>query len=348
MKKNLLIYLTFIGLAGFFTACEKDGELVTMSSNPTAPELTTIPDLTLQRSNGNKILEFVGTPVNPGFQASATYYLEAAASGSGFADPLTIWSGVQCSSMKITVSDLNGILLKKFPADAATALDFRLRAVLVVDAGTGAPGTGTKPFAYTSATKPVTATIYGLPRLDLIGSGKDQKIESALGDGKYTGLVKFDATKPFTLKDPDTGNTWGGSAGKLAAGGSAITPPGNGWYRLNADINALSFEASEYKIGLVGSATPNGWNSPDQKMEYDPATGSWSITIDLVDGEIKFRLNDGWAWNLGFRSGGTDPADLYHDGANIPVSAGNYTITLRITQPNGPNEAGSCTIKKNN
>lgn len=348
MKKNLLIYLTFIGLTALFTACEKDGEMVTMLSNPVAPTLTTVPDLTLQRPNGTQVLEFVGTPVDPGFQASATYYLEACAAGTAFADPVTLWSGTQCKSMKITVSDLNGILIKKFPADASTPLDLRLRAVLVVDAGTGAPGTGTNPFSYTSAAKGATVALYGLPRLDLVNSGMTQKIESALGDGKYTGLVKLSTAQPFTLTNPDAGTNYGGAGGVLAVNGAAIVPPANGWHRMNVDVNALTFDISSYMIGLVGSATPNGWDSPDQKMDYNPATGSWSITLNLVDGEIKFRLNDAWAWNLGYRPGGTDPTDLFHNGDNIAVTAGNYTITLTITQPNGPNEAGSCTIVKNN
>jgi hypothetical protein len=265
MKKNLLIYLTFIVLAVFLAGCEKDGEMITMLSNPVAPTLTTVPDLTLQRTSGNDVLEFVGTAVDPGFAASATYYLEACAAGTDFAEPVTVWSGTQSKSMKMTVSDLNGILLKKFPADASSSIDFRLRAVLVVDAGTGAPGTGTNPFSYKSAVKNANVTLYGLPRLN-----------------------------------------------------------------------------------LVGSATPNGWDSPDQKMDYDPATGIWSITLNLVEGEIKFRLNDAWAWNMGYRPGGTDLTDLFHNGDNIKVTAGNYTISLTITQPNGPNEAGSCTVVKNN
>ncbi|MFN2314604.1 MAG: SusE domain-containing protein [Bacteroidales bacterium] len=348
MKKNLLIYLTFIGLAVLLAGCEKDGEMITMVSNPVAPTLTTIPDLTLQRTNGNSVLEFVGTPVDPGFTASATYYLEAGAAGTDFADPVTVWSGTQSKSMKMTVSDLNGILLKKFPADASTSIDFRLRAVLVVDAGTGAPGTGTSPFSYKSAVKNANVTLYGLPRLDLVGSGMDQKIESALGDGKYTGLVKLNTANPFTLNDPDAGTNYGGAAGALSVSGPAIVPERTGWERLTVDVNALTYEMSEYRIGLVGSATPNGWDSPDQPMDYNPATGTWSITLDLVDGEFKFRLNNAWAWNIGYRPGGTDLTDLFHNGDNIKVTAGNYTITLTITQPNGPNEAGSATIVKNN
>ncbi|MFZ2341341.1 MAG: SusE domain-containing protein [Bacteroidales bacterium] len=349
MKKNLFIYLTIIGLAVIFTSCEKDGELVTMSSNPVAPTLTTVPNLTLLRTNGTQVLEFAGTPVDPGFQASATYTLEACAKGTNFADPVLIWSGTQCESIKITVSDLNGALIKKFPADALSDVDFRLRAVLVVDAGTGAPGTGTNPFSYSSAAVGSAVTLYGLPRLELIGSGRDQKIESALGDGKYTGLVKFNTANPYTLRDPDAGITYGATGGALAVNGAAIAAPANGWYRLDVDVNALTYATSAYEIGLVGSATPNGWDSPDTKMDYDPATGTWSITIDLIAGEIKFRLNDGWAWNLGYNKNNTGNLnDLFHDGNNIAVTPGNYTITLTITQPNGPTEAGSCTIVKNN
>ncbi len=349
MKKNLLIYLTFTVLAVFLAGCEKDGEMITMVSNPVAPTLTTIPDLTLQRANGNSMLEFVGTPVDPGFQASATYFIDAAAAGTAFADPVTIWTGNQCKSMKLTVSDLNGALIRKFPTDATTSLDFRLRATLVVDAGTGAPGTGSNPFTYASALKNASATLYGLPRLDLVGSGLEQKIESALGDGKFTGLVKLNTANAFTLNDPDAGANYGGATGVLSVNGPAIVPERTGWERMTVDVDALTYEISEYRIGLVGSATPNGWDSPDQPMEYDPATGTWSITVTLVDGEIKFRLNNGWAWNLGYNKSNTGNLnDLFHDGDNIVMTAGNYTITLTITQPNGPNEAGSCTIVKNN
>jgi hypothetical protein len=177
----------------------------------------------------------------------------------------------------------------------------------------------------------------------------DQKIESALGDGKYTGLVKFNTANSFTLNNPDAGTTYGGAGGVLTVNGAAIVPSANGWHRLNVDVNAGTYEISAYMIGLVGSATPNGWDSPDQKMDYNPATGTWSITLNLVDGEFKFRLNDGWAWNIGYNKNNTGNLnDLFHDGNNIAATAGNYTITLTITQPNGPTEAGSCTVVKNN
>lgn len=302
---------------------------------PAVPTIQTLPDLTLQRTHGNDTLVFVGTPVNPGFKASANYFLEACATGNMFNDPILIASGVQDTLLKITVSNLNGLLLKKFPADVASSVDLRIRSIMSVDAGTGA-----EPKIYTSPTSTVSITIYGLPRLDLLNSGVAQKIESALGNGIYKGYVKLDATKPFKLKNPDTNTEYGVTAGKLATTSSTgLSVGSNGWYLLNANTNvsSLTYSMEPYFIGLIGSATPNGWDS-DQKMAYDAVSGAWKITLNLVAGEIKFRLNDGWAWNLG----GT-PDNLTQGGSNLVVTAGNYTIALTII--NGT--TGTCKIVKN-
>jgi len=343
MKSKLIIYLAFLGLAALFTSCEKDGDKVVMLTDPVAPVLQALPDLTLERVNGSDTLLFTGTPVDPGFQASATYFLEACATGNNFEDAVILYSGVKPDNIRITVSDLNGMLLKKFPADQASSVDFRMRAVLVVDAGTGAVGTSADPLEYSSEVKTANVTLYGLPRLDLINSGMNQKVESALGDGKYFGFVKLDVSMPFTLKDPDANITYGVSGTGLGVNGTPITPPANGWFKMNVNTQALTYSLDPYMIGLVGSATPNGWNTPDQKMDYNPANGSWSITLDLVVGEIKFRLNDGWAWNLG----GT-PDNLVHNGANVPIAeAGNYTITMTITNETQGSETGTCVIVKN-
>jgi hypothetical protein len=335
---NTLKYILFLGIFGLLFSCEKDETRVVMLDSPVAPTLVTIPEMTMKRVDGTKTVEFTGTPVDPGFAASASYFLEAAKAGTNFADPVILYSGTQNKSIKLTVADLNGLLLKKFDADVATSVDFRMRSQLVVDAGTTAPGTSTKPFVYSSAAKTVNVTPYGLPRLDLVNSGLTQKVESALGDGKYYGFVKFDATKPFTLKDPDANIVYGANGAALAVNGAAIKITDSGWYKFNVDTKALTYKTEAYMIGLIGSATANGWNSPDQKMDYDAKTDTWKITATLIDGEIKFRKNDGWAWNLG----GTKD-NLTQGGANLPVTAGNYTITLSIIN----DATGTCTIVKN-
>src|SRR5690606_23603243 len=83
--------------------------------------------------------------------------------------------------------------------------------------------------------------------------------------------------------------------------------------------------------GLIGSATPGGWDT-DTDMVFDPATGLWSVTLDLIGGmEIKFRANDAWDWN-----NGDDESDgsLEVGAANILIAdGGNYTVILDLTTP---------------
>jgi hypothetical protein len=336
--KKLIFYITILGL--LLNSCKKDETKVVMLTNPISPTITTLPDLTLQRVHWTDTLKFVGTAVNPGFHASATYFLEACPTGDNFKDSIQVMSAIQDTSLRISVNDLNAILLKILSADQVSSADFRIRSVLSVDAGTGA-----KPMIYSS--DPVTAnvTVYGLPRLDLINSGITQKIESPLADGKYTGFVKLDATKSFTLKDPDANITYGSNGTALAVNGTAFSVAANGWYQLKADTKALTYTNKAYMIGLIGDATPNGWNSPDSKMDYDSKSQTWVITLTLVDGTVKFRMNDAWdqGINLGIGTGYSID-NLYNSSssANIPITAGNYTVRLYITTT-----PYKCTFTKN-
>jgi hypothetical protein len=336
MKK--LIYITFIGLLGLLYSCEKDGDQIFILENPVAPTIVSMPDLTLERNNGTDILEFVGTPVDPGFVASTKYFLEACTSGDNFNDVIIIKSNIEGTSFKVAESDLNGMLLKKFPANETSSVDFRIRSSLVVDAGTGAPGAADDSFDYNSETQTENVTLYGLPRLDIINSGIDQKIESALGNGEYFGYIKLEENTPFSLLDPDNSVTYGGEDGILSEDGAAINPVSTGWHQLSANLNDLTYELLDFRIGLIGDATPNGWDAPDQKMEYNPQTGIWSITLDLVSGTCKFRVNDDWSGSINLGLGDDDNPqytldNLWNNSSskNIPIdAAGNYTITLSI------------------
>lgn len=78
--------------------------------------------------------------------------------------------------------------------------------------------------------------------------------------------------------------------------------------------------------GLIGSATPNGWDDPDTNLEYDLATKTYSYTGPLKVGDYKFRLDDKWDTNYGDDG---NNLSLEAGGANIPVTvAGDYTIIV--------------------
>ncbi len=347
MKKNIFIIIALIGFIGLFSNCEKEGTELTMKESVTAPVLQLPADLALARDNGTNVLTFAGTPVDPGFAASATYYLEACPAGDGFENITELYNGATCTAIEFTVNELNQKLLDAFPEDATSSVDFRLRSILTVDAGTGAPGTGSAPFEYTSTTQTSNVTLYGLLRLDLIGSGMTQKIVSPGSDGKYEGLVKLDPAQAFTLLDPETTTSYGGAGGTLEEDGAGISVNNAGWHMLSADIIGLTFDPVEYFIAIVGDAT-GSWDD-DQDMDYDPETKRWFITIDLEGGKyIKFRRNDGWSWNMGLADGeeGGLSGDLQQGGVgnDIPIAeSGNYTVYFTILS----DDAGTYEIVKN-
>ncbi len=350
MRNKVIKYFGIVGLLALFAGCEKDGEQVKMLAEPIPPTIVSMPEMKFFRTGDpNQVVEIRCTPVDPGFKASATYFLEIAASGESFANPILLYSGAQDTLISFKVSELNAKLLSVFDGDVETNAEVRVRAILTVDAGTGAPGTGANAFEYTSASSATVVRPYGLPRLDLVGTTYTNWIESPNADGIYSGFVKLSSTEPFTLKNPDDNKVYAlNSAGTAIEenGTTSLVSTDNGWYKLTINLNNGTFAIDAHMYGVVGSATPNGWGSPDIKMDYNRKKGFWEVTTDLVVGEIKFRKNDGWAWNLGLD--GTD-GKLKHDGPNIPVaSAGSYYITLTITQYDGPNEAGVYTITKLN
>jgi len=112
-----------------------------------------------------------------------------------------------------------------------------------------------------------------------------------------------------------------------------LTVVSDGFYRVRANMNDLSYSVIETSWGIIGSGSPGGW-SDDTNMTFKTAKGEyvWSADITLTSGEIKFRANDGWDINFG--DNGAD-GSLEYDGANIVVSAGNYHIELILNSITG-------------
>ena len=82
----------------------------------------------------------------------------------------------------------------------------------------------------------------------------------------------------------------------------------------------------ESPIGLIGSATPDGWNS-DVNMYKDTSAHGYFLLAVLKVGEAKFRKNDAWTRNWGSN---TFPSGTgVQNGPNIPIAkAGKYFITF--------------------
>ena len=79
------------------------------------------------------------------------------------------------------------------------------------------------------------------------------------------------------------------------------------------------------EVGVVGSGY-NNWGAYADGFFYTTDMSDVYVSyVTLVDGEIKFRLNNDWGTNWG-GSGG----NLVQDGDNIAVTAGDYKITVDL------------------
>ncbi len=81
--------------------------------------------------------------------------------------------------------------------------------------------------------------------------------------------------------------------------------------------------------GVVGSATPGGWNGPDLPFYKTDVANVLVAYVDLGVGEIKFRTDNKWDYNIGDGGSGS----LKVNGDNIKINTkGTYRIIIDLTK----------------
>ena len=112
-----------------------------------------------------------------------------------------------------------------------------------------------------------------------------------------------------------------------------------GFYQVDVDLSAKTYTLTPFTIGIIGNATPTGWDS-DTNMTYNPEEHCWELkNVTLSDGEMKFRhTND---WNLSW-CGELDNLTT-QNGPNIAVAAGTYDIKLKVNWAEG---SAKCVMTK--
>ena len=149
----------------------------------------------------------------------------------------------------------------------------------------------------------------------------DWRAVVSLGEGE----VKFRFNNDWAINYGDDG-----ADGTMEANGANIAVSA-GHYLVTMNLNTQSYSMEEMDVwGLVGSATANGWDGPNDKFMPDFGINEGYYYLNgavLTDGEIKIRQNDAWGINYG--DDGND-GTLELNGANIPVSAGTYNITINL------------------
>lgn len=104
-----------------------------------------------------------------------------------------------------------------------------------------------------------------------------------------------------------------------------------GFYQVDVDLSAKTYTLSPFTIGIIGDATPTGWDS-DTDMTYNPEERCWELkNVTLSDGEMKFRHKNDWSLSWG---GELDNLTT-QNGPNIAVAAGTYDIKLVVNWAEG-------------
>ena len=343
MKKLNKLSAGFLALVAFvgFNACSDDDNLI-IATPQGGPQLVTPASgtaLVLDAANEQSVATtLVWDDADYAAQTAITYDVQVALSGTEFAAPIAAGSTNE-RFISWTNQQLNDVVIAA-GLSPFVAGDIDVRIISSI---------GTQDAEQQMSdviTLNVTPYTTSLPKIAVPGDhqGWDpgtapRLAASEFGASDYEGYVWLETEYKFVAPD-DAGNfAWGnvdwgddGSfSGILTEDGEVNVPATPGYYLLQVDTENLTYSATQYtNWGLIGSATPTGWDS-DNDMTYDPATQTFSITIDLTADEIKFRANDAWDWNYG--DTGAD-GQLNPGGDNIAVpAAGNYTIVLDLSNP---------------
>ncbi|WP_069131293.1 SusE domain-containing protein [Rhodohalobacter halophilus] len=342
MKKSIISLLAIFGLL-VFTSCEDTAGPV-MEGAPEAPEITeptSGSSFVLNEEDMDVEMDMMEwSAADFGFSAAVEYTIQMDMEGNSFEEPVEI-AKVRGNKYSPTVGDLNTKLLAAgLPFGTESLVHFRIKAEVSsnVRAVYSQPvQVGITPYEF-EVTYPEIYVPGGYQSAS--GYGNDWTPEDAPAlysinsNDRYEGYVyyandnqefKFTADRSWDLN-------WGddGADGTLQENGANIVMENAGYYKVNVDLNNFTYTLLSTDWGIIGDATPGGWDA-DTDMTYDVDDKVWRITINLNEGEMKFRANDAWDLNYG-----SDDANgtLQPGGGNIPVeTAGNYTIELDLTGP---------------
>jgi hypothetical protein len=355
--KNIIKSLLAVTLITGFASCEDEQDLLF-----TAPSGTEFTILTPE--SGSSIVLNKDFPDNPaltmswnpaiydGAPTEITYHVEMIKDGEDFNNPTNVYEiGTTTNrSIAFTTNELNTAAGNLgLSADAPGVLNIRIRATV----GTiGEQSSYSNVIVYT-----VTPYLsYLFKDLYLVGEAvapgwetnnnnpplwRDPAVATSYQYVGYFNAGGFKLIEKLGSWQPQ----WGTNDGVTVSGnpGTQSDDPGTfnntlgaGYYTFTVNMNPNSYSytlepytgstATTYgSIGLIGDATPGGWDAetPMTQSTFDPHI--WYIeSITLTNGSAKFRANNDWPinWGADTQYSGTGVGD----GPNIPVTATNYKV----------------------
>ena len=346
--KNIKIIGLFILATLSLASCEDDDNLVYTAQAPSenvAFTSTFLNEYILTDATKANIAErFVWNSPDFGIASPNAYDLQGSVT-EDFAEVIALVSTTPETNFGVTVDKMLELATSAgLDNDASTAdmpntgvLYFRVRAYL----GDGAENA---PESFST----VTALNVVLPEETEAGSGVELSSWGIVGSATPNGwdgpdvlfyvtedpniIVSYANLVPGEIKFREN-NTWGGDLGDATLDGILDADENNniviaeaGSFKITINLSDNSYTMEEYFWGIVGSAAPNGWDGPNVKLAYDYTTDTFKAVVQLVDGDMKVRMND--LWDTSYGDGNLDGILDTDADNNIVVTAGYYLLTV--------------------
>ena len=331
---------------GLLSACQKLDEVKAYDPDKVvAPVLHALPgEIVITPDNMGSTQTFTWDAADFGVRTQINYSIEASYNDGA---KLVLFTGMNGTSSEQTYESLNNILALSVedgglgvPSGEPTDVDFYISATI---------GTDFEKFYSAPATVRMTVTTAErtYPQVWVIGDYCGWNFDNAQGlfcfsgdEVTYEAIVDLGekAANGFKLSGEAGWNdacNWGtdGDAAApeteapsitlISSGGSGnIMVYSKRFYRFVFDRSTLTLsnKLSFNSMGIIGDATPGGWDT-DTEMNFDTQKQRFWVDVTLTAGEFKFRADNDWAINFGGADG-----RLSQNGDNIKATAGNYRV----------------------
>ncbi len=337
--------LLFLSLLVFtVNSCDnEDQELLTIAVKG-AGEITSPTSganfvLNPEEKQTNPILTINWNSSDYGVPTGISYKVEFAKTGTSFEKPVTV-SSTSNTYLTLNITELNG-------AAVAAGLDPFVKSGIDIRITSTVGSLGSTPQVSSPITINVTPFTTELPKLGIPGNhqgwnDKAPTLLAASGFGKtdYVGYAWLDGGHKYLAPNAAGAFAWGNTdwgwdgtnAGVLVEKDEKDLVAVAGYYYVEVDTQKLTYKESPVSWGIIGEATPTGWDS-DTDFVYDPATKKLSVEINMVNGKgWKFRGNNEWGK---YEFGSLNSDGFLQAGGDFTFDqpSGKYKITLDLSVP---------------